>query len=132
MCSFFKKYEIKIEGLIIIDLIFNICYVTICFWILSLFQEKFQDLAYPGYVGPHIWSFIVIIADIVLLFALEKSNTKLMLFWILTMMVNITLLLITSLSLFALSIYGFIWTPTKDMVRLPNILKRTVFSLFGS
>ena len=58
-------------------------------------------------MGP-IWSFIVIIANIVLLFALKKANTKLMLFWIFTTGINISLLLITAIFFVYLSIIGLI------------------------
>ena len=98
MCCFFKNEETKIQVWIIIDCILNICYGILWHIILGSLIG-FQG----GFVGP-IWSFIVIIANIVLLFALKKANTKLMLFWIFTTGINIILLLITAISFVYLSI----------------------------
>ena len=99
---FFKNEETKIQVWIIIDCILNICYGFLLFIILdSLIGSP------GGIVGP-IWSFIVIIANIVLLFALKKANTKLMLFWIFTTGINISLLLITAIFFVYLSIIGLI------------------------
>ena len=99
---FFKNEETKIQVWIIIDCILNICYGFLLFIILdSLIGSP------GGIVGP-IWSFIVIIANIVLLFALKKANTKLMLFWIFTTGINISLLLITAMLFVYLSIIGLI------------------------
>ena len=99
---FFKNEETKIQVWIIIDCILNICYGFLLFIILdSLIGSP------GGIVGP-IWSFIVIIANIVLLFALKKANTKLMLFWIFTTGINISLLLITAIFFIYLSIIGLI------------------------
>ena len=99
---FFKNEETKIQVWIIIDCILNICYGFLLFIILdSLIGSP------GGIVGP-IWSFIVIIANIVLLFALKKANTKLMLFWIFTTGINISLLLITAIFFVYLSIVGLI------------------------
>ena len=113
MCCFFKNEETKIQVWIIIDCILNICYGFLLFIILdSLIGSP------GGIVGP-IWSFIVIIANIVLLFTLKKANlsagplytevnTKLMLFWIFTTGINISLLLITAIFFVYLSIIGLI------------------------
>ena len=102
MCCFFKNEETKIQVWIIIDCILNICYGFLLFIILdSLIGSP------GGIVGP-IWSFIVIIANIVLLFALKKANTKLMLFWIFTTGINISLLLIIAIFFVYLSIIGLI------------------------
>ena len=102
MCCFFKNEETKIQVWIIIDCILNICYGFLLFIILdSLIGSP------GGIVGP-IWSFIVIIANIVLLFALKKENTTLMLFWIFATGVNISLLLITAIFFVYLSIIGLI------------------------
>ena len=81
-------------------------------------------------MGP-IWSFIVIIANIVLLFALKKANTKLMLFWIFTTGINISLLLIIAIFFVYLSIIGLIEASqpvevilnkiARNMLRVNNI-----------
>ena len=113
MCCFFKNEETKIrpkiQVWIIIDCILNICYGFLLFIILdSLIGSP------GGIVGP-IWSFIVIIANIVLLFTLKNANlsagplysevnTKLMLFWIFITGINISLLLITAIFFVYLSI----------------------------
>ena len=122
MCCFFKNEENKIQAWIIIDCFLNICYGMLWYMILIGFQG--------GFVGP-IWSFIVIIANIVLLFALKKTNTKLMLFWIFTTGINIILLLITALLFVYLSIIGLIMASpavevilnkmARNMLRIKNI-----------
>ena len=76
-------------------------------------------------MGP-IWSFIVIIANIVLLFALKKANTKLMLFWIFTTGINISLLLITAIFFVYLSIIGLIVASQPVEVILNKMARKMV------
>ena len=76
MCCFFKNEETQILAWIITDCILNICYGFLLFFMLD------DLIGYPGGIVGPIWSFTVIVADIVLIFALKKSNTKFMLFWI--------------------------------------------------
>ena len=117
---FFKNEETKIQVWIIIDCILNICYGFLLFIILdSLIGSP------EGIVGP-IWSFIVIIANIVLLFALKKANTKLMLFWIFTTGINISLLLITAIFFVYLSIIGLIVASQPVEVILNKMARKMV------
>ena len=112
MCCFFKNEETKIQVWIIIDCILNICYGYLLFKILD------PLIGSPGGIVGPVWSFIVIIANIVLLFALKKANTKLMLFWIFTTGINITLLLITAILFVSLSIIGSIVASTSEPVEV--------------
>ena len=122
MCCFFKNEETKIQVWIIIDCILNICYGFLLFIILdSLIGSP------GGIVGP-IWSFIVIIANIVLLFALKKANTKLMLFWIFTTGINISLLLITAIFFVYLSIIGLI-VASQPVEVILNKMARNILPL---
>ena len=98
MCCFFKNEDTKIQVWIIIDCFLNTCYGFLLFIILN------PLIGSPGGIVGPIWSFIVIIADIVLLFALKKGNTKFMLFWIFIMGFNINLILITATFLFSFGI----------------------------
>ena len=79
MCCFFKNEETQILVWIITDCILNICYGFLLFFMLD------DLIGYPGGIVGPIWSFTVIVAGIVLIFALKKSNTKFMLFWIFIM-----------------------------------------------
>ena len=112
MCCFFKNEETKIQVWIIIDCILNICYGYLLFKILD------PLIGSPGGIVGPVWSFIVIIANIVLLFALKKANTKLMLFWIFTTGINITLVLITAILFVSLSIIGLIVASTSEPVEV--------------
>ena len=98
MCCFFKNEETQILVWIITDCILNICYGFLLFFMLD------DLIGYPGGIVGPIWSFTVIVADIVLIFALKKSNTKFMLFWIFIMGFNINLILITATVFFSFGI----------------------------
>ena len=123
MCCFFQNEETKIQVWIIIDCILNICYGFLLFFILDLL------IGSPGGIVGPIWSFIVIIANIVLLFALKKANTKLMLFWIFTTGINISLLLITAIFFVYLSIIGLIVARQPVEVILNKIARNMLCTL---
>ena len=114
MCCFFKNEDTKIQVWIIIDCILNICYGFLLFIVL-----EFLIGSPGGIVGP-IWSFIVIIANIVLLFALKKANTKMMLFWISTTGINISLVLLTAIFFVCLSIIVFFLGFLDFLIRSPE------------
>ena len=134
MCCFFKNEETKIrpkiQVWIIIDCILNICYGFLLFIILdSLIGSP------GGIVGP-IWSFIVIIANIVLLFTLKNANlsagplysevnTKLMLFWIFITGINISLLLITAIFFVYLSI-NWLLVASQPVKVILNKIERNI------
>jgi len=62
-----------------------------------------------GVGGPHLWSLLVIIADILLAIGAHTSNTGLMIFWLVVMMISIILLFIGLLLVIIAVLVGAAW-----------------------
>ena len=68
-----------------------------------------SGVASIGLGGPHIWSFVVVLADILLAIGAHTSNTGLIIVWLVVMMISIVLLFILLLLVILVIAVGATW-----------------------